>query len=87
MTVVRWPDAVLEGRQGGYPEDIHAISSVGSNYLNQGADIGKNIQAFLKEDFAVCHEMFLTPTARYCDVILPTAHALEKEHIGVPWLG
>jgi anaerobic dimethyl sulfoxide reductase subunit A len=87
VTVVRWPDAVLEGRQGGYPEDIHAIYSVGSNYLNQGADIGKNIQAFLKVDFAVCHEMFLTPTARYCDVILPAAHALEKEDIGVPWLG
>ena len=87
LPVVRWPDAVLEGRAGGYPADIHAIYSVGGNYLNQGGDIAKNIAAFEKVDFAVCHEMTLTPTARYCDVILPAAHALEKEDIGLPWTG
>jgi anaerobic dimethyl sulfoxide reductase subunit A len=87
VAVVRWPDAVLKGRAGGYAHDLHAIYSVGSNYLNQGADIAKNVRAFLKADFTVCHEMFMTPTARYCDVILPAAHALEKEDIGVPWLG
>jgi anaerobic dimethyl sulfoxide reductase subunit A len=87
VPVLRWPDAVLEGRQGGYPTNIHAIYSVGYNFLNQGSDLRKNISAFMKVDFAACHELFLTPTARYCDVILPAAHALEKEDIGVPWLG
>jgi anaerobic dimethyl sulfoxide reductase subunit A len=87
LPVVRWPDAVLEGRAGGYPADIHAIYSVGGNYLNQGGDIAKNIAAFTKVDFAICHELFLTPTARYCDVVLPAAHALEKEDIGLPWAG
>ncbi len=87
MTVVRWPDAILEGRAGGYPGDLRAIYSVGGNFLNQGSDIRKNVSAFLKVDFSVCHELFMTPTARYCDVILPTAHALEKEDIGAPWLG
>ena len=87
VPVVRWPDAVLEGRQGGYPEDIRAIYCAGSNFLNQGSDILKNISAFMKADFTVCHELFLTPTARYCDVVFPAAHALEKEDIGIPWLG
>lgn len=87
VPVTRWPDAVLEGRQGSYPVDLHAIYSIGGNYLNQGSDIAKNIRAFQKVDFAVCHEIFLTPTARYCDVVLPAAHALEKEDIGIPWAG
>ena len=78
VPLLRWPDAVLKGRQGGYPANIHAIYSVGSNFLNQGSDLRKNISAFKKVDFAACHELFLTPTARYCDVILPAAHALEK---------
>lgn len=87
LPVLRWPDAVLEGKNGGYPTDIHAIYSVGGNYLNQGGDIKKNMAAFEKVDFAVAHDMFLTPTARFCDVVFPAAGPLEKEDIGIPWLG
>lgn len=76
-----WPEAVL-GEAG-----IKALYSVGGNLLNQGGDVAKNIRAFQAVDFAVCHDLFLTPTARHCDVVLPAAHALEREDIGVPWLG
>ncbi len=87
VPVLRWPDAVLEGRKGGYPSDIHAIYSLGGNFANQGADVRKNLAAFEKVDFAVCHEVFLTPTARCCDVVFPAATALEKEDVASPWLG
>jgi anaerobic dimethyl sulfoxide reductase subunit A len=87
IPMVRWPDAVLEGTRGGYPSDIRAIYNVGGNFLNQGSDVRKNVRAFKAVEFAVCHEIFLTPTARHCDIILPAAHALEKEDIGIPWLG
>lgn len=87
VPVVRWPDAILEGRRGGYPADIRAVYNLGSNFLNQGADIRKNMRAFEALDFAVTHELFLTPTARYCDVILPAASPFEKEDIGIPWAG
>jgi len=87
VPVVRWPDAILQGRDGGYPTDIRAVYNLGSNLLNQGADIRKNMAAFEKLDFAVTHEVFLTPTARHCDVIFPTTTAFEKEDIGIPWAG
>jgi anaerobic dimethyl sulfoxide reductase subunit A len=87
LPILRWPDAILEGRAGGYPTDIHAVYHLGSNSLNQGSDVHKSIAALQKVDFAVCHELFMTPTARYCDVIFPAAAPLEKEDIGLPWLG
>jgi len=87
LPVVRWPDAILEGRAGGYPSDIRAIYNLGSNLLNQGADIRKNMRAFTALDFAATHEVFMTPTARFCDVIFPTTTAFEKEDIGIPWAG
>jgi anaerobic dimethyl sulfoxide reductase subunit A len=87
VPISSWADAVLGGRAAGYPTDIHTIYSLGGNYLNQGNDIRKNIAAFNQLDFAVTHEFFMTPTARYCDVIFPAATALEKSDIGYPWLG
>jgi anaerobic dimethyl sulfoxide reductase subunit A len=87
VPMVRWPDAILEGRRGGYPSDIHAAYSLGSGTLNQGANIRKNMAAFRALDFAVSHEVFLSPTARFCDVVFPTSTAFEKEDIGIPWAG
>ena len=71
VPVLNWPDAILRGRAGGYPTDIKAIYSTGGNYLNQGSDISKNILAFQAVDLAVCHDYFMTPTARWCDVLFP----------------
>jgi len=87
LPIQRWPDAILEGRGGGYPTDVRAAYVLGSNFINQGSDIRKNMAAFEKLDFAICHDVFLTPTARWCDVVFPAATALEKEDIGIPWLG
>jgi anaerobic dimethyl sulfoxide reductase subunit A len=76
-----WPDAILEGKGGGFPVDIKAIYNVGGNYLSQGSDIHKNIRAFKKVEFSVCHEQFMTPTARHSDIVLPVSSFLEREDI------
>ena len=87
VPVLRWPDFILEGKAGGYGADIKAVYVCGANFVNQGADILKSLRAMNALEFSVCHEMFLTPTARCCDVVLPVASPLEKSDIGKPWLG
>ncbi len=84
VPVVQWPDAVLEGRAGGFPAEVHAIYSVGSNYVVQGSDLHKSLRAYRQVDFSVCHEYALTPTALQCDVVLPATTFLEREDIVFP---
>jgi anaerobic dimethyl sulfoxide reductase subunit A len=84
VPVYRWPDAVLEGRKGGYPTDIKAVYNVGGNYLCQGSDIQKSIKAFKSVEFSVCHDYFLTPTACHSDIVLPATTFLEREDIVFP---
>ncbi len=84
IPVYRWPDAVLGGAEGGFPADIHCLYVVGGNYLNTGSDVAKNIRAFQKADFSVCHELFMTATAKYCDLVLPVTSYLEREDVVHP---
>jgi anaerobic selenocysteine-containing dehydrogenase len=86
IPVTTWPDAILDGA-GPDRKKIRFAFLAGANLLNQGGDIGKNIRAFNSLEFAVSNELFLTPTARYCDVIFPAASPLQKEDIGIPWDG
>ena len=81
IDIYSYPDAVLGGKKRGYPSDISMIYAVGGNLLSQGSDIQKNIRAFEKVKFSICHDCFLTPTACYSDVILPASHFLERDDI------
>ena len=81
VPVYRWADAVLQGTSGGYPTDIKVIYNVGGNYLLQSSDTTKVKDAFGKVDFVVTHEMFMTPTCRYSDIILPVAMFPEREDL------
>ena len=76
-----WADAILRGRDGGHPVDIKAAYDTGGNYVAQGPDIATNIRAMQTLEFSVCHDLFLTTTARYCDVVLPATHWLERDDI------
>ncbi len=60
---------------------------VGFNAVNQCADSIKSVEAMSRLEFSVCHELFMTPTARLCNLVLPVASPLEKEDVGLPWLG
>lgn len=99
VPVLRWPDAILQGRSGNsqsdrqsdrqseYPSNIVAAYVAGFNAVNQGSDCRKSERAMKSLEFSVCNEMFMTPTARLCDVVLPVLSPLEKEDICAPWHG
>jgi anaerobic dimethyl sulfoxide reductase subunit A len=79
-----WAHALLEGPDAGHPS-VHAVYNVGGNYAVQGADTALNLRALQAPEFSVCHELFLTTTARQCDVVLPATHWLEREDIVSSW--
>ena len=81
----KWADAVLKGKAGGYPSDIRMIWVVGHNILNQRQNVKKGIEAFQKVEFVVCQEQFLTPTARYSDIVLPANTNFERNDIAFPF--
>ena len=79
-----WPRVILGGKAAGFAADIKAVYVTGNNYLPQGSDIARNVEAFESLDLVVCHDIFLTPTARYADIVLPATHSLEREDVVVP---
>jgi anaerobic dimethyl sulfoxide reductase subunit A len=80
-------DAILRGREGGYPADVKMAYIVASNCLNQYPNANKGAEALRSLEFVVVHDQFMTPTARFADILLPVNTFMERSDIAPPWLG
>ena len=71
--------------------NIKMILNIASNVLiNQHSDINDTIRILedtSKCEFIVCSDIFMTPSARYADLILPATSVFEGENIVHSWAG
>lgn len=80
-------DAILHGREKGFPADFKFLYVVCGNPLNQYPNVNKGVSALKRIDFMVVHEQFMTATAKFADIILPVNTHWERNDLMRPWLG
>ena len=77
------PEAILKGKAGGYPADYKMLYIVNANFMTQYPNTHKVIEALKMLDFVVVQEQFMSPTAMYADILLPTNTFLERNDVTV----
>ena len=87
LHITRIWDALLEGKDGGYPADYKLVYITNSNCVNQFMNTNKAVRALQKPEAIIVHEHFMTPTARFADILLPVNTHLERNDIIRPWQG
>ena len=74
-------DAIIKGRAGGYHADYKALAVYNSNPVNQHPSTRKWDEALQKMEFIFTLEQFMTATARYADIVLPTCTIFERNDL------
>lgn len=83
INTAKMSDAIIKGKAGGYPADYKLLYLVDTDYPNQYLNVNKAVEALKKLEFVVVFEQFMTPGARFADLILPTCTSLEKNDIAL----
>ena len=73
------PPTLFRTILSGEPYPVKALIVVGSNIVTTYPNTHRVIEALKKLDLLVVHDMFMTPTAEYADVVLPAAGNLERD--------
>jgi anaerobic dimethyl sulfoxide reductase subunit A len=79
------PDMILRGKAAGYPNDCKFFLVSGSNYLNQTTNINYTVKALKAVEFFAVVEQFMTPTAKFADILLPANTFLERNDVAIGW--
>jgi anaerobic selenocysteine-containing dehydrogenase len=65
---------------------VHSLYVFNANPAASSPNSGKIVQGLLRDDlFTVVHELFLTDTARYADIVLPATSQLEQVDLHKPY--
>lgn len=94
-----WTDAVVRGKEMGpedglkgvdrLPSNIKLIYNLAGNTLiNQHSDCNKTAEILQDEnkvEFIVVSDIFMTPSAKFADILLPGDTVFERDNISTPW--
>ena len=81
-------DLLARGKAGGYPADIKMIYSAGGDLFNQCPNVNKmRRRRSTASSSSSVQDHFLTPTARYADIVLPATTFWERNDVHTPWAG
>src|SRR6266852_1910090 len=80
-------DLLERGKAGGYPADVKMIYSCAGDLFNQLPNVSRIIKGVERLDFVVVQDHFVTPTARYADILLPATTFWERNDVHTPWAG
>lgn len=100
IPVFAWSDAVVRGKQMTAEDGVEGVDRLpgnikmiwnlaGNALINQHSDINKTatiLQDESKVEFILASEIFLTPSAKFADILLPGATNFESEDVSPPWV-
>jgi anaerobic dimethyl sulfoxide reductase subunit A len=80
-------DAILSGQAlqpnaKVVPVNLRMLIAHGSSVINQAGDSNKIVKALKNLDYIICADLFLTPFARYADLLLPVTTVFEGCDVG-----
>ena len=73
------PPTLFRTILSGEPYPVKALIVVGSNVVTTYPNTARVIEALNKLELLVVHDIFMTPTAEYADMVLPAAANLERD--------
>lgn len=99
IPVFMWTDAIIKGtdfdQKDGLQGNTHLSSGIkmllnlaGNCLINQHSDINRTKKILEDEslcEFIVCSDLFMTPSAKYADILLPGTSMFENDNITPPW--
>lgn len=97
--VFLWTDAVTRGTEMTQADGVRGadrlscnvrvlLQIAGNSLINQHADINRTREIVADEslvDFVLVSDLFMTPSAKFADIVLPSTACWEREDILVPW--
>lgn len=102
IPVFLWTKAVEKGTEMTGEEDrLEGVSRLdssikmifnlaGNTLINQHSDINRTrklLEDETKCEFILCSDIFMTPSARFADILLPATSVFEGNNISAPWRG